>query len=179
MPIYNHKTKIYSYEFDSNITFFLDNIAKNKKDKWSEISLNECFEYLHKQKKDNEFFCIYCNRIVKGNLFVKIVYPPEILVIILNRGKGKKVTNKVRIDTFLDISNFVDKEESGDNIYYQLIGSCNYSDISLPIQYTATCLYENTYYFFNDSQFQELDHFQYAGEPYILFYRRSRKNYCC
>ena len=175
-PSKKHQKKIYSYESDSNITFILDNIIKNKVDKLSEITLNECFEYMLKQKNNNEFYCGYCKNTVKGRSFDKIVKPPEILAIILNRGKGKKVTNKVKIDTILDISNFVDKEESGENIYYQLIGSCNHSGDSSPTgHYTATCLYENTYYFFNDSQFQQLDHFQYAGQPYILFYRRKHK----
>ena len=175
-PSKKHQKKIYSYESDSNITFILDNIIKNKVDKWSEITLNECFEYMLKQKYNNEFYCGYCKSTVKGSSFDKIIYPPEILAIILNRGKGKKVTNRVKIDTILDISNFVDKEESGENIYYQLIGSCNHSGDSSPTgHYTATCLYENKYYFFNDSQFQPLDYFQYAGQPYILFYRRYRK----
>ena len=175
-PSKKHQKKIYSYESDSNITFILDNIIKNKVNKWSEITLNECFEYMLKQKYNNEFYCGYCKSTVKGSSFDKIIYPPEILAIILNRGKGKKVTNRVKIDTILDISNFVDKEESGENIYYQLIGSCNHSGDSSPTgHYTATCLYENAYYFFNDSQFQPLRSFQYAGEPYILFYRRNRK----
>ena len=175
-PSKKHTKKIYSYESDSNITFILDNIVKNKVDKWSEITLNEYFEYTLRQKYNNEFYCSHWNSTVKGSSFDKIVYPPEILAIILNRGKGKKVTNKVKIDTYLDISNFVDKEESEDNIYYQLIGSCNHSGDSSPTEhYTATCLYENTYYFFNDSQFQQLNRFQYAGKAYILFYRRNRK----
>ena len=172
-----HKGEIYSYESDSNITFFLDNIIKNKKDKSSAITLRECFLYLQNEKENDEFFCPQCNKIIKGNSFDKIVCPPKILVIILNRGKGKKVTNRVIIDTILDISDFIDKNENRESIYYKLIGSCNHTGDSSPSgHYTATCLYKNKYHYFNDSCFQKLSSFQYLGEPYILFYRRQYLN---
>ena len=162
----------YSYESDSNITFFLDNIIKYKKDKNSEITLKECFEYIQREKKNNHFFCSKCKKTVVGKSFETIVSPPEILIIILNRGKGKKVTNEVIIDTILNISDFIDIEENSDDIYYKLIGSCNHSGDSSPTgHYTATCLYEESYYHFNDSNFIKLKSFKYLGEPYILFYR--------
>ena len=171
----NHKNKYeYNYESDSNITIFLDNIMQYKKEKNSEITLRECFEYLQKEKNNNQFYCSQCNNTVMGKSFERIVFPPEILAIILNRGKGKKVRNEVKIETIFDFSDFVDKKQNKKDVYYKLIGSCNhYGDSSATGHYTATCFYEDSYYFFNDSYVQQLKSFQYLGEPIILFYRRK------
>ena len=172
-PSQSHKYE-YNYESDSSITFFLENIILNKKDKNSDITLKECFEYIKREKKNNHFFCSQCNKTVIGKSFDEIVFPPKILVIILNRGKGKKVTNKVKIESYLDFYDFIDEKKNKKNFYYKLIGSCNhYGDSSPNGHYTATCLYEDVYYYFNDSKIQKLNSFKYLGEPYILFYRRE------
>ena len=144
-PSNNHKNKYeYNYESDSNITFFLENIIQYKKDKNSAITLRECFEYLQREKKNNQFYCSQCKNTVNGKSYEKIVFPPEILVIILNRGKGKKVKNEVKIETLLDFSDFIDEKENKKDIYYKLIGCCNhYGDSSPTGHYTATCFYED------------------------------------
>ena len=162
----------YSYINDSSITFNLENIIKNNKS--NIITLNDCFRYIQKEIKNNEFSCHKCNKISKGTSYERILVAPQILIIILNRGKGKKIENKVIIDKVLDISDFVDEKLSDKNLYYQLIGSCNHLGDSSPSgHYTSTCLYNNDFYFFNDNYYQLLDHYAYAGEPYILFYRRK------
>ena len=162
----------YSYINDSSITFNLENIIKNNKS--NIITLNDCFRYIQKEIKNNEFSCHKCNKTSKGTSYERILVAPQILIIILNRGKGKKIENKVIIDKVLDISDFVDEKLSDKNLYYQLIGSCNHLGDSSPSgHYTSTCLYNNDFYFFNDKYYQPLDHYDYAGEPYILFYRRK------
>ena len=163
---------IYSYESDSNIAFNLENIIKKKNYKNYEINLEDCFEYKQQTKYNNQFYCHECNTTVTGESYEKIIIPPKILIIILNRGKGKTINNKVNFGNILDISNFIDDSQDYKNIYYELIGSCNHSGDSSPSgHYTSTCLYERKFYLFNDTQIKPLKYFKHLGEPYILFYR--------
>ena len=106
-PYKNHENNIYNIEFDSNITFHLENILQNRIAKKSEITLEECFKFVQKRRINNKFYCSKCKKIVNGTSFEKILFPPEILIIILNRGKGKKVKNKVKINRILYISDFI------------------------------------------------------------------------
>ena len=171
--IKNQDNKTYSIESDSNITFNLVNMKKNP------ITIKDCFEYVQKEKVNNEFFCTHCQKIVKGKSTEKIFCPPNILTIILNRGHGKTFRGKVQIENRLDISKFIDREgkqlnKYNDKIYYRLIGSCNHSGDSSPSgHYTATCYNEEkeSYYLYNDISVKKLGCFQYCGEPYILFYK--------
>ena len=162
----------YSYNNDSSITFNLENIINNNKS--SIITLKDCFKYIQKEIKNNSFSCHKCNKISKGTSYERILVAPQILIIILNRGKGKKIENKVNIDKTLDLSGFIDEESSENKIYYQLIGSCNHLGDSSPSgHYTSTCLYNNAFYYFSDEKYQKLKYYDYAGEPYLLFYRRK------
>ncbi len=166
---------IYSYEVDSNIGFNLENIINKRRKDSSFITLKECFNYTQKVKNNNQFYCNECKTTVIGKSYEKIIVPPEILIIILNRGKGKKIMNKVKFRTVLDLSDFVDNSQNNKNLYYELIGSCNHSGDSSPTgHYTSTCRYNNSFYYFNDIHYQNLTKFEHlGGEPYILFYRRK------
>ena len=165
---------IYSYEVDSNIGFNLENIINKRRKNSSFITLEECFNYTQKVKNNNQFYCNECKTTVIGKSYEKIIVPPEILIIILNRGKGKKIMNKVKFRKVLDLSDFVDNSQNNKNLYYELIGSCNHSGDSSPTgHYTSTCRYNNSFYYFNDIHYQNLTKFEYLGEPYILFYRRK------
>ena len=179
----NEDNITYSIESDSNITFYLANIMENrKKNANSPITLKECFEYIQQEKK-NEFYCSKCEKVVKGKSHEKIFYPPEILIIILNRGNGKTFKGNVLIDTILDLSTFIDKDGKELNklydkdTYYKIIGSCNHSESSSSAgHYTASCYNEekNSFYYYNDTSVKKLDKYKYIGEPYILFYKRTK-----
>ena len=179
----NEDNKTYSIESDSNITFYLEKIAESRKNRYSTINIKDCFEHIQKEKNNNQFFCNHCKKIVTGKSKEKIFYPPDILTIILNRGHGKTFKGNVQIDTILNISDYIDREGkilnnyNDDEEYYRLIGSCNHSGDSSPSgHYTATCYNEenNSYYFYNDRYVRQIDYYRYAGEPYILFYKRMK-----
>ena len=158
-------------------------MENRKRNTNSPITLKECFEYIQKEKKINEFYCSKCEKVVKGKSQEKIFYPPEILIIILNRGHGKTFKEYVSIDTILDISTFIDKDGKNLNklydndTYYILIGSCNHSGSSSSAgHYTASCYNEEkkSYYYYNDASATKLDEYIYKGEPYMLFYKLTK-----
>ena len=183
-PIHKQSDNI-SIESDSNITFSLENIIENSnRNKDTPITIEECFKYNQKLRNNRQFYCSICKKVVKGNSNEKIFYPPEILIIILNRGHGKTFKGYVSIDTILDISEFIDMEGRGrsgydNNTYYRLICSCNHSGKSSPTgHYTATCYNEEkeSYYYYSDKYFKKIKTFKYSGEPYMLFYKRIKMN---
>ena len=59
-PNHNENILTYSIESDSNITFYLETIMKNRQDRKSPITIKECFEYAQKEKTNYEFFCNHC-----------------------------------------------------------------------------------------------------------------------
>ena len=178
---HKNNSEIYNIESDSNITFFLENIIKkrNFNNKSDPITLEECFDYFIKDKMNNEFYCSECKTTIKGKSFDKIFYPPEILIIILNRGHGKKVKNKIIYEPLLDITKYIDKDifEAKKDLfspYYRLICSCDHSGQSSSAgHYTACCLYEDSYYYYSDTYFRKLDYYESFGDAYILFYKRT------
>ena len=169
---YKHEDYIYSIVSDSNITFNLENIIKKIGHK-SIISLQQCFKFIQEKRLNNNFYCSECQKVVIGESFEKILFPPKILIIILNRGKGKTIKNKVKIDTTLDISDLLWNFNPDSDKYYKLIGSCNHYGESSPNgHYTACCLYEDgLYYSYNDKNFKSSKYYESKGDPYILFYR--------
>ena len=177
-PKKGHKKNTLSINSDSNFNFYLKNIMNCKKNKNSIITLQDCFNHFIKKKTNNEFVCNQCNEPVTGESLEKIFYPPKILTIILNRGKKKEFRGEVKIDTILDISNYVDKyivESEKVSTYYRLICSCNhYGDSSPAGHYTATCYNKEkeSYYYYNDTIVEEKEYFDYIGEPYILIYEQ-------
>ena len=179
-PKKDHKIT-YSINSDSNFNFYLKSVMNCKENKNSIITLEDCFNNFIKKKSNNEFVCSQCNEPVPGESHEKIFYPPKILTIILNRGKKKEFKGEVRIDTILDISNYVDKyiANSGKvSTYYRLICSCNHSGDSSPSgHYTATCYNQEkeSYYYYNDTILKKIDNFDYIGEPYILIYKQIKK----
>ena len=182
-PNHNENNLTYSIESDSNITFYLEKIMKNRQKSKSPITIKECFEYVQKEKTNNGFFCNNCQKIVTGKSNEKIFYPPNILTIILNRGHGKTFKGNVQIDTILNISDYIDKDGKRLNNYndkeeyYRLIGSCNHHGESSPTgHYTATCYNEekSSYYLYSDTSVRHIKYYQYYGEPYILFYKRIK-----
>ena len=65
-PHHKENNLTYSIESDSNITFYLEKIMKNRQNRKSPITIKECFEYVQKEKTNNNFFCNHCQNIVTG-----------------------------------------------------------------------------------------------------------------
>ena len=169
---------IYSFQIESFILFELEKI-KNYYNK--DLSLDLCFQYF--TKYDNEkssFFCSLCNK-THINKFQNIIYkPPKVLVIVLERGRGKKFKEKVEFSKMLDLKNYIDKDSKCKNTLYKLICiSTHKGDSSEYGHYIAYCLNDNgKYYLFNDSYVQEIQDEKeiYEDDPYLLFYQREENN---
>ena len=175
----NKNKEIYSFQYESFILFELEKI-KNNLNIEGNLSLNSCFEYYNKEIPKTSFYCGLCEKIQENKCQNKIYRPPEILVIILDRGKGKKFEEKVDFETKINLTELteIDENDYKYNTSYKLIGISTHSgDSSAKGHYTACCLNDKDdyYYYFSDDYVKKIDDENelYDDEPYLLFYQRE------
>ena len=166
----------YAFQTESFILFELENIKKyfNKK----ELSIELCFNYYYRNQKKSSFYCNKCSQVQENTSKDRIYRPPEILVIILDRGKGKIFDGNVIYYKYMDLKNIINEKNIEYSTLYQLICiSSHHGTSSSEGHYTATCLIDNkdTYYYFNDKKFWKIKDDKELledEEPYILFYKK-------
>ena len=178
-PVKNKE--IYSFQNESFILFELEKI-KNNLNEEGNLSLNSCFDYYNKEIPKTSFYCHLCEIIQENKCQNKIYRPPEILVIILDRGKGKIFEEQVDFKTKIDLGELTEIDEYGYkyNTSYKLIGISTHSgDSSSKGHYTAYCLNDkNEYYYFSDDYVEKIDNEKelYDDQPYLLFYQREEND---
>ena len=144
------------------------------------VSLYECFFY--NQKTDyftgaNQNYCNICKQLNDSMYTSRIFLAPNILVLILNRGKGNIYDVKLDFTEIIDITQFVLSKDKP-KIVYTLYGVITHIGQSGPnAHFVATCKNtDNKWYRFNDSIVQPIKNFQKEvidfGTPYILFYKK-------
>ena len=114
-----------------------------------------------------------------SNYTSKIFSSPNVLILILNRGKGNIYDVKLDFTETIDITQFVlfkDKPQ----ITYNLYGVITHIGQSGPdAHFVASCKSQinNKWYRFNDAFVNPINDFQKEvinfGTPYILFYQRN------
>ena len=163
---------IYSFESTSFILFNLENIYKYFNNK--QLSIELCFEYYCSEHENTSFFCSHCGKIHTGKSKDKIYRPPKILVIILERGKGKIFRGKVNFSVELNLKKYIDEEHYNYSTNYELIGVITHSGESASSgNYIACCLTDNKkYFYFSDDYKEKIDKNKINfNEPYLLFYQ--------
>ena len=151
----------------------------------SRITLNDCFLYNQKDEYftgDNQNFCNICKQLSDAIYKSKIYVSPNILILILNRGKDNIYNVKIDFDETLDITNFVLKKDFL-NITYNLYGVISHIGQSGPnAHFIASCKspVDNKWYRYNDAIVSPINDVQKEviefGTPYILFYRKINNN---
>ena len=145
------------------------------------VSLIECFYY--NQKSDfftgqNQNYCNLCKRLSDSIYTSKIYVSPNVLVLILNRGKDNQFNVKLDFTEVIDITEFVLQREKP-KIIYQLYGVITHIGKSGPnAHFVASCRspVDQKWYKYNDAMVTLIndihkDVIDY-GTPYILFYQK-------
>ena len=170
--------KTYSFQTETFILFELEKIQQYYIKNKNNLSLDSFFAYYFRKQENSSFYCHYCKTTHIGVAYEKIYRPPKILVIILDRGHGKKFKGKIEIKKSLDLQPFI-VEENYENKYstnYELICvSSHRGTSSSKGHYTASCLTDNNkYYYFSDINVIEIiEENLFRDEPYLLFYLRK------
>ena len=147
------------------------------------VSIYECFSY----NQNNEYFtgqnrnyCNICKQKFDSIYSSKIYVSPNVLILILNRGKGNMYNVKLDFTETIDITQFVLFQDIPQNIY-DLYGVITHIGESGPnAHFIASCKspIDNNWYRYNDSIVNHINNIQKDvidfGTPYILFYQKRK-----
>ena len=146
------------------------------------ISLYECFFYNEKSvyfTGDNRNYCNICKQLFDSIYTSKIFVSPNVLVLILNRGKGNIYDVKLDFPETIDISPFVLLKDMPQMIY-NLYGVITHIGESGPnAHFIASCKspIDKKWYRYNDAIVSPITNIQKEviefGTPYILFYEKN------
>ena len=80
------------------------------------VNIYDCF--LYNQKVDymmgeNSMYCNYCKQTCCSNMTTFLSVTPNILILLLNRGKGIEFKVKINFFEELNLENFVEHKELG------------------------------------------------------------------
>ena len=193
-------TKIYNYQTYFFINFPLEEIRKFKNNMQNnfiynnyygynnyinynnnnEVNIYDCFEHERKinyMNGENSMYCNYCKTVSNSMMYTYLVTSPEILVLILNRGKGIEFNVKINFSEELNLYNYIEYKNTG--YKYKLIGVITHiGESSMSGHFIAYCYDQilNKWYKYNDAIVNEVSNFQNEvinfAMPYLLFYQK-------
>ena len=180
-----------SYNISNIIIFPLEKVReymiKKSPNGFLSVTLKDCFENF--QDKEilqgiNRIFCNQCHQMSDASSANKIHTCPEVMTIILNRGKGLEFDVNFEYPLIFDISKFIVDKTSTNNYQYELICVLTHLGPSgMAGHFIAFCKspVDGNWYCYNDSEVSEcIDPRQYkTGQieeiPYVLFYQKLNK----
>jgi len=148
----------------------------------NEVTIFDCFNYDKKiniMSGENSMYCNYCKRNCNSSMCTTLTTGPEILILLLNRGKGIEFNVKINFTYELNLFNYIQYNNSGYD--YKLIGVITHmGESGMGGHFIAYCcdpLFEK-WYKYNDAIVSEVIDFQnevinYAM-PYLLFYQKFK-----
>ena len=147
------------------------------------VNIYDCFEY--NQKIDyftgeNSMYCNFCNQQLPAYYQTLIYTAPEILIIVLNRGKGIEFNIKLEFLEELNLMNFIYFKETG--VFYKLIGVVTHlGESGASGHFISYCWspIDEKWYRYNDDIVSKVTDFKKEiidfAMPYILFFQKNRK----
>ena len=158
--------------FNNNFNFNMNN----------RVNLYECFVYNEKTDKftgENQNYCNICRKMADSDYTSRIYISPNVLILILNRGKGNMYNVKCDFALNIDITNFVILKDRP-QVTYNLYGVITHIGESGPnAHFVASCKspVNGLWYRFNDGLVYQINDFQKEvhdfWNPYILFYQKD------
>ena len=151
---------------------------QNQFDDIYSVNLDDCFQYneqTHFFNGENAIYCYECHKVYSTNYIEKLYYGPEILIIILNRGRGFEYCVNLEYTEKIDLSQYFQMKNFGN--VYNLIGEVNYlgGGDGHFISFAKSPI-DGLWNVYNDSfVFKESDSIkQVEGISYILFYQKEK-----
>ena len=149
------------------------------------VSIYECFYYNQKSEfftGDNKNYCNVCKQLFDSIYTTKLYIGPNVLVLILNRGKDNIFDVKLDFTETIDITQFIVQKDIP-QIKYDLYGVITHIGQSGPsAHFVASCKspIDNKWYRYNDAMVNPIYNLQKEvidfGTPYILFYQKKKGN---
>ena len=186
----------YNYQIFNRLIFPLEEVRRMKYNNMNQMNMNinymqnnnnsivdlyDCFTFYEKIDYftgENQNYCNICKQKTDSIYNCKIYVSPNVLVLILNRGKGNIYDVKLNLYEKIDISKYVIQKEVN-QIIYDLYGVITHIGQSGPnAHFVASCKspVDQKWYRYNDSIVNPINNIQKEiidfGTPYILFYKK-------
>ena len=173
-----------SYNIISFLIFPLEKVrlylVRKKPQGFAEVTLEDCFEQNEEKEKFtgmNQIYCNNCFRNADAFSYNKLYNCPEVLTIILNRGKGLQFSVEFSFPLFINIEKYVIDKTCDAN--YELIGVITHLGPSgMSGHFIAYCKspVDKKWYCYNDAMVSPcidvLSEINSNGIPYVLYYQR-------
>ena len=198
------KNKLYNYQIYYFIVFPLEEVRKFKYQKninnnfqffnmnnmnninnmnySNEVSIYDCFDYDQKINYmigQNKMYCNFCKNNTDCTMITTLVTGPDVLILLLNRGKGLEFNVKINFVEYLNLEKYIEIKKTGFN--YELFGVITHiGENGQGGHFIAYCRdpFTNVWSKFNDAIVTEVNDFQSEilnfANPYLLFYQKLR-----
>ena len=187
----NCKRKLYDYQIYFFLSFNLEEVKEYKLNNNSEmvessmsniINIYDCFSYNRKEIElieDNAIECMNCKNKSKGKIYTTLTTGPEILIIVLDRGK-KGQENNIKIEFYqeLHLNNYIELGSTG--CHYELIGVVSLANHAHLPHYIAYCksFFDNKWFKYNDTLINPVNDFEselfFNSIPYLLLFKKIK-----
>jgi ubiquitin carboxyl-terminal hydrolase 2/21 len=166
-----------NFVFDNNMLINNNmNFLMNNKT----VSIYDCFDYdkkINLMSGSNAMYCNNCKQTANCTMQTYLVAGPEILILLLNRGKGKEFDVKIDFFEEINLYNYIEYRDTGFN--YTLIGVISHiGESGMSGHFIAYCKdpITNKWNKYNDAIVTEVEDFQNEvinfAMPYLLFYQK-------
>ena len=179
-----------SYNISNIIIFPLEKVKqyviRKNAGRFDHATLENCFEYYQEKESlsnANQIFCNACHTMSNATTGNKLFTCPQVMTIILNRGKGLEFNVDFEYPPSINIEKYVILQPSyGERYNYELIGVLShYGESNMSGHFIAHCKspVDGKWYCYNDAivtptnvpKSQNKGNFD--GIPYVLFYQRT------
>ena len=178
-----------SYNITNILIFPLEKVReymiKKSPNGFLSVNLEDCFENYQETEVligQNQIFCNNCNQMANAKTGNKMFTCPEVMTIILNRGKGLEFDVNFEYPLFLNIDKYVLDKSTLGNYQYELICVLTHLGPSgMAGHFIAFCKspVNNKWYCYNDAEVSEVDdprypdkNYEIEGIPYVLYYQK-------
>ena len=171
----------YQKNFNNNYQFFNMNNMNNMNYS-NEVSIYDCFDYDQKINYmigQNKMYCNYCKNNTDCTMITTLVTGPDVLILLLNRGKGLEFNVKINFVEYLNLEKYIEIKKTGFN--YELFGVITHiGENGQGGHFIAYCRdpFTNVWSKFNDAIVTEVNDFQSEilnfANPYLLFYQKLK-----
>ena len=189
----NCQTMSYNYQIYFFLIFPLEEVRKfvimnnggfNNNFNTNTVDIYNCFDFdkkINNMVGDNAMYCNYCKQTCGSSMCTFLTTGPEVLIIILNRGKGIEFNVKINFYLELNLSNYIEYRNTG--CQYELFGVITHiGESGMGGHFIAYCksYWDNNWYKFNDAIVTPVSNFKSEvidfAMPYLLFYQKKNYN---
>ena len=175
-----------SYNISNIIIFPLEKVREymvKKNNGFISVTLDNCFENYQEPEMlfgQNQIFCNSCGNLSNASTSNKIFTSPEVLTIILNRGKGLQFDVNFEYPLSLDIDKYITDKSKGNNKYELICVLTHLGPSGMSGHFIAFCKspIDGQWYCYNDANVSQCNDPRYQnnneieGIPYVLFYQK-------